>query len=416
MGMKAAEEYLDSRKPNCQSGSENEDPFVSTKSILEGLELCIKTNYFSFNDKSYKQVGGVGTGQVFAPPYACLAMGKFEKMAFNTTSEQRKLLELIILWKRFIDDIFLLFKGSEAECEELSVWLNSLIPGQIKLKCNFAKDNLEFLDLRIMIINGRLETEIFVKPTNLQIFLDYTSNHPTHCKNAIVYSQALRVVELCSQPDSAKKHLENLSEKFRIRNYPESVIKESISRAESKSRTDLIFGQRKQKVKNDKKVRLIFTHNSKNPPLHKWLREGKKFLTTPEGKEIGKNLQIVSRQPKNLKQLVTGLKGKAFSEERMQPSSNPGCFKCNICKVSCLILTEGGKFMSRNTKKVYKVPFHLTCDSTFVIYRVSCKRCGGQYIGKSTTIFKKRHSNHKQDIKYGRGGIGHHFGPQTLYQ
>ena len=101
-------------------------------------------------------MGGVGTDQIFAPPYACLAMGKFEKMAFNTTSEQRKLLELIILWKRFIDDIFLLFKGSEAECEELSVWLNSLILGQIKLKCNFAKDNLEFLDLRIMIIRGQI--------------------------------------------------------------------------------------------------------------------------------------------------------------------------------------------------------------------------------------------------------------------
>ena len=72
--------------------------------------------------------------------------------------------------------------------------------------------------------------------------------------------------------------------------------------------------------------------------------------------------------------------------------------------------------MSRNTKKVYKVPFHLTCDSTFVIYLVSCKRCGGQYVGKSTTSFKKRHSNHKQEIKYGRGGIGHHFGPQTLCQ
>ena len=31
-------------------------------------------------------------------------------------------------------------------------------------------------------------------------------------------------------------------------------------------------------------------------------------------------------------------------------------------------------------------------------------------MGKSTTIFKKRHSNHKQEIKREYGGLGHHYG------
>ena len=34
-------------------------------------------------------------------------------------------------------------------------------------------------------------------------------------------------------------------------------------------------------------------------------------------------------------------------------------------------------------------------------------------MGKSTTPFKKRHSNHRQEIKHGKGGIGHHFGPKS---
>ena len=188
LGTKAAKNYLNSRQPTQLSGcSENMDPFVSTQSLLEGLDICIENNYFSFNKKIYKQVGGVGTGVKLAPPYACLAMGQFEDLAFNTSGEEKKLLELILLWKRFIDDVFLLFSGTEAECDKLVTWLNSLMPGVIKLKCNFSDSNLEFLDLRIMIVNGRIETEIFVKPTNLQIFLNYTSNHPTHCKDAIVY-------------------------------------------------------------------------------------------------------------------------------------------------------------------------------------------------------------------------------------
>ena len=31
-------------------------------------------------------------------------------------------------------------------------------------------------------------------------------------------------------------------------------------------------------------------------------------------------------------------------------------------------------------------------------------------MGKSTTPFKKRHSNHKQEIKRKYGGLGHHYG------
>ena len=98
------------------------------------------------------------------------------------------------------------------------------MPGIIKLKCNFSDNELELLDLKIKIVNGRLETEIFVKPTNLQLFLDYTSNHPKHCKDSTVYSQALRVVERCSESDSAVPHLESLKPKFIERNYPESQV------------------------------------------------------------------------------------------------------------------------------------------------------------------------------------------------
>ena len=157
---------------------------------------------------------------------------------------------------------------------------------------------------------------------------------------------------------------------------------------------------------------MIFTHNQSNPPLHKWLRESKKVLTTPEAKDIALNMQIVSKQPKNLKQLVTGLKVKHTSNN-VEASDNPGCFKCNRCRVSCPILTEGKCFTSRNTKKTYPIKHHLTCDSAFVIYLASCTRCGGQYVGKSQTAFKKRHSNHKQEVKHSRGGIGQHFGPKA---
>ena len=164
------------------------------------------------------------------------------KLAVSLLSNLIYIYIYILFWKQFIDDIFLLFKGSRADCDRLTEKLNNVMPGIIKLKCNFS-----FLDLRIKIVDGSLETEIFVKPTNLQLFLDYTSNHPQHCKDSIVYSQALRVVERCSQPDSAVPHLETLKEKFIERNYPSDIVETQIKKAKAKDRKDIIFQQRKKK-------------------------------------------------------------------------------------------------------------------------------------------------------------------------
>ena len=74
------------------------------------------------------------------------------------------------------------------------------------------------------------------------------------------------------------------------------------------------------------------------------------------------------------------------------------------------MLKEGDIFKSTRTKKVYKMKQKLTCDSDWVIYLITCKKCEGQYVGKSKTIFKKRHSNHKQEVKKQIGGLGHHNG------
>ena len=164
---------------------------------------------------------------------------------------------------------------------------------------------------------------------------------------------------------------------------------------------------RKEKSKGDRKVRLIFTHTKSNPPIHSWIRQAKKLLIrNDQAKEIGSRDQIANEQHKNLQRLVGGCKGGATND----PPPDAGCWKCGKCKVSCPVMKEGAKFESTNTGKQYKIKQKLDCNSDWLIYLVTCTRCKGQYVGKSKTIFKLRHSNHKQEIKKKTGGLGHHYG------
>ena len=65
-------------------------------------------------------------------------------MAFESKHE---LVDLILLWKRYIDDVFMLYSGSEEQCKNLVNWLNTLMPGVVKFKFEYSKQKIEFLDL-----------------------------------------------------------------------------------------------------------------------------------------------------------------------------------------------------------------------------------------------------------------------------
>ena len=224
LGTHATKQYLENRTFQ-KDGEMNS---VSSGSILEALDLCLDSNVFEFNEKLYKQVGGVGTGLKLSPTYACLGMGNYEKLVFGSN---QNMLKKIILWKRFIDDIFMLFKGSKAECEELVEWLNSLMPGVMKFKFEFSFTRIVFLDLEIFQEDGVLKTSLHIKPTNKQLFLDYNSNHPQHCKHSLPYSQALRVVERCTLECDREEQLKNLNSKFKERNYPSDIVDSQFEKA-----------------------------------------------------------------------------------------------------------------------------------------------------------------------------------------
>ena len=102
-----------------------------------------------------------------------------------------------MIWWRYIDDIFFIWKHGE---ESLRVFIDqvNLSHPTIKFTAEYSKWEVNFLDLNIKLVDGELKTHLFVKPTDTHQFLDSTSPHPYHCKKGIPYNQALRLKWICS--------------------------------------------------------------------------------------------------------------------------------------------------------------------------------------------------------------------------
>ena len=71
----------------------------------------------------------------------------------------------------------------------------------------YSKEQVVFLDVTTYISeHNKIETTLYVKPTDSHGYLDFDSSHPYHNKSSIPYSQFLRVKRNCSQWEEFATH------------------------------------------------------------------------------------------------------------------------------------------------------------------------------------------------------------------
>ena len=88
----------------------------------ELMNLVLKHNVFEFDNKYYLQIQGTAMGTKMAPAYANLFMGKLESQLINQAPN------FIHTWKRFIDDIFIIWTGTTKDFEEFMSIINLIHP------------------------------------------------------------------------------------------------------------------------------------------------------------------------------------------------------------------------------------------------------------------------------------------------
>ena len=143
--------------------------------IIE-LELVLTNNHFEFSGEFYHQLSGTAMGTKLAPSYANLFMTKFEHKYVYTYPLQP--------WKRFIDDIFLIWSHGMNSLTKFIEHLNRVHP-TIKFTSDISETRISFLDLTIHIEQSKLHTRLYTKPTDRHMYLNYFSEHPmSHTHNS----------------------------------------------------------------------------------------------------------------------------------------------------------------------------------------------------------------------------------------
>ena len=132
-------------------------------------------------------------GTKCAPTHASIFMGLFEE-----THILPRIKDQILLYVRYIDDIFFVWKGTEEELKKFLDTINTLHPS-IKFDYVYSKSKSVFLDCNILIKDRRVKTSVYSKPTDRKAYVHQKSYHPKSTKESIAYEQALRLRRICTE-------------------------------------------------------------------------------------------------------------------------------------------------------------------------------------------------------------------------
>ncbi|CAJ0928466.1 unnamed protein product [Ranitomeya imitator] len=168
-------------------------------------------------------------------------------------------------WYRFIDDVFIIWKGTEEECITFFDNLNSN-SYNIFLTYSISAKDITFLDLRVFPHEQHLATNLFQKPTATNALLEFSSFHPWHTKVGVPTGQFLRVRRNCTRDCDFSIQARELSERFRHRGYPKRVISTAYQRAKGQDQKSLLSSKKRNQ---EIQTRFItdFNNNWRRLPL-----------------------------------------------------------------------------------------------------------------------------------------------------
>jgi len=371
---------------------------TSFKTILRHVLI---NNIFEFNEKYYIQKYGTAMGTIMAPNYANIYLHDYETVFLNSNKFKTK----IILFKRYIDDIFIIYDNENNDIDE---FINGFSTSYGKLKLEITKHNqrIDFLDITIIknLINNKYEINLYSKPIGNTKLLNANSNHPAHIINNISKGQLVRINSLTTDYSNKRLHANRVLKRL--------VQQEHNSKNIIKNIKNHIIPEQKQYEKmkqiriHSDKIKLTYNNDIKQ--LCSFIKH--QWKNTNILKTESKPIQIIQKTDPSLRQIL--VKSKTAPEIPQTPLKHikniQMAQKPQTCKPKCLTCKfRDPTINTPSTKQNYKT---ISCHSNSIIYTIQCQKCSKQYIGESKNTGYLRIRQHISDINRNKKtAISDHF-------
>ena len=250
--------------------------------------------------------------------------------------------------------------------------------------------SIKFLDVLVALTNdGTISIDLFTKPTDTHQYLHMNSCHPNNVKKAIAFSQATRILRICSDPATAQSRCNELMEYLVRRGHGRRPIQLEVQRAIDAYRSP------QQHIRNiERGVYFIVQYHPGLPDIKGTLRNffayPLHFRTQEHGVLSPSSCFVLPTK----KPFSTIIKLQEPQKEAIQSKPCQGN-RCQLCtavvSASCVTSSSNGRtFHCRNQG--------MNCNTKLAVYVIMCDACGMQYVGQTNNI-RSRMNGHKSDYR-----------------
>ena len=187
------------------------------------LTLAVKDSPFVFNNKLYVQKDGVSMGNPLGPTFANAFLAFHEQTWLDNCPPDFKPL----LYKRYVDDSFLLFRHPN-HISKFQTYLNNKHPNINFTVEQETEGKLPFLDILLIRNENSISTSIYRKSTFSGLGLNFTSFVPEQFKINAIKTLLFRCYNICSNWDYIHTELEFLTNFFQNNKFPLHLIQRNI--------------------------------------------------------------------------------------------------------------------------------------------------------------------------------------------
>ena len=176
-----------------------------------------KWSIFYFDGKTYVQTKGVAMGSPLGSVLSGIFMVELENYLIYT------LLKHLACWKKYVDDTICFIKNDSIDYV-FSV-LNSF---HLSIQFTYETENnniISFLDIELLLVGENIETRVFWKPTNTDLYIHWKLFAPLQWNHSTLKTLVYRGYTVCSNEKHLHSELTYLRKAFHQSNgYPHWFI------------------------------------------------------------------------------------------------------------------------------------------------------------------------------------------------
>ncbi|XP_078502402.1 uncharacterized protein LOC144756435 [Lissotriton helveticus] len=386
-GIQALEHFLGSRSASLRHHS---------KMLIQMSQLILKNNYFLFEDEWFHQIRGTAMGSRFAPSYANLFMGWYER-EHAWSRRAGEWMDLVVFWARFIDDILIIWRGTSDDLKKYLHYLN-INDFNVKLTMNQSTSSIEYLDVTLTVVGDKINSTLFRKATATNSILRADSFHPGSVIGGIPYGEMVRTRRNCSRDEDYTHELNQLKLRLSKRGYAKKDLARASEKVSKIDRATTLLSKKRELVRH--KLSFVTAYCVQKEKIRQALSRNWTLLKGVPGLSM-----ILDDRPAITFKKCPTIRDKV-STNYIRPIKKPttdwlstqpkGFYTCG----SCVICSHGinkTKTFSFNGSKLFHINDFINCNSVGIIYVIICS-CDRVYIGSTKRPLKTRMQEHRRAI------------------